>query len=61
MKRAIWGGMSIGSLLGGWALTQFGASVFSFARLIGSAIAGLAGVAAVPDRASARGIRRGAS
>ncbi|MBI4700084.1 MAG: hypothetical protein HY744_02780 [Deltaproteobacteria bacterium] len=45
MRKAVWGGMIIGSLLGGWVPTWFGADAFSFTGLLGSTVGGLAGVA----------------
>ena len=44
MKKAIWGGMILGSLVGGWSPTWFGGDAFSFAGLIGSTIGALAGI-----------------
>ncbi len=38
MKRAVWGGVIVGSLLGGWIPTLFGADSISMATVVGSTV-----------------------
>jgi len=44
-RRAfIWWGMILGSCVGGWVPTAFGADAISFAALGGSVVGGLGGI-----------------
>ena len=44
MKTLIWVGMIIGSLIGGYLPTLFGASWLSFATVLGNGLGGMLGV-----------------
>ncbi len=44
MKLFIWGGLTVGSILGGLIPSFWGAPMFSFASVILSAVGGLAGI-----------------
>lgn len=44
MKTLIWGGMIIGSLIGGYIPILFGASWLSFAAVLGNGLGGLLGI-----------------
>lgn len=43
-RTMIWLGAFVGGALGGWLPTLWGASMFSFASIIGSGIGGLLGI-----------------
>jgi hypothetical protein len=43
-KRAIWIAMIIGSSVGGWIPTLWGAGFLSMTSVVGSAVGGLAGI-----------------
>ncbi|MDQ2932918.1 MAG: hypothetical protein M3Q80_00865 [bacterium] len=43
-KTLIWIGVFIGSTLGGWIPTLWGAGIFSFSGIIGSMLGGVAGI-----------------
>ncbi|MEK7609707.1 MAG: hypothetical protein AAB470_01120 [Patescibacteria group bacterium] len=43
-KSLIWIGVFIGSFVGGWIPTLWGAGSFSFSGIIGSTIGGLLGI-----------------
>jgi uncharacterized membrane protein YeaQ/YmgE (transglycosylase-associated protein family) len=43
-KTMVMIGLTIGSLVGGYIPTFFGAGVFSFASLIGSTVGGIVGI-----------------
>lgn len=44
MKTFIWGGMAIGSTLGGFIPLLWNSSVFSFSSIILTAVGGVAGI-----------------
>lgn len=44
MRHLIWIGVLVGSTLGGWIPTLWGAGAFSFTGIIGSTIGGLLGI-----------------
>ncbi len=44
MRHLIWIGVLVGSAVGGWIPTLWGAGAFSFTGIIGSTIGGLLGI-----------------
>lgn len=56
MKKLIWVGMFVGSIIGGYIPVLFGASLFSFSSLIGNGLGSIVGIIAGYKLASYMGL-----